>query len=54
MGDQTPAPNEGQGSQDRKTPPIPDLDQQGQGTADQTGSGQGSQDRKTPPIPDPG
>ena len=27
MADQTPAPSEGQGSQDRKTPPIPDQKQ---------------------------
>jgi hypothetical protein len=54
MADQTPAPSEGQGSQDRKTPPIPDL-KPGQGGADQqspsTGApseGQGSQDRQTP------
>ena len=54
MADQTPAPSEGQGSQDRKTPPIPDQKQR-QGGADQqnpsTGDpseGQGSQDRTTP------
>jgi hypothetical protein len=48
MNDQTPAPNEGQGSQDRKTPPIPDL-KQSPSTSDQDeGQGQGSQDRKTP------
>jgi hypothetical protein len=54
MADKTPAPSEGQGSQDRKTPPIPDV-KQGQGGAQRqspsTGApseGQGSQDRTTP------
>jgi hypothetical protein len=54
MADQTNAPTEGQGSQDRKTPPIPDV-KQGQGGPGQqnpsTGNpseGQGSQDRTTP------
>ena len=55
MADQTPSPSEGQGSQDRKTPPIPDVKQgQGGGTEGQSPStgapseGQGSQDRTTP------
>jgi len=50
MSDQTSASNEGQGSQDRKTPPIPDL-KQSPSTSDEAegqGQGQGSQDRKTP------
>jgi hypothetical protein len=54
MADKPPAPSEGQGSQDRKTPPIPDV-KQGQGGAQRqspsTGApseGQGSQDRTTP------
>jgi hypothetical protein len=54
MADQTPSPSEGQGSQDRKTPPIPDVKQGHGGTEPKNPStgapseGQGSQDRTTP------